>query len=219
MPSCNIIIYDNESTDGSVELATSLGCSIHSWSSNNIIDDYKYITIKNNCWKNIKNGWIIVADMDEWLCITENELEKERKNGTTILQVRGINIIGTSQTADLSDVDPSLFQHYFEHWPESKRLCFLREKIEEMSYKLGAHFCNPKGNITYSSTIYNNKHMHYMGLPFVLDKMKKRHERSQAMRAKGIAVHYIDDVQKLKEDYENAVIKSLYTIVSSSLPV
>ena len=219
IPSCHISIYDNESTDGSVELATSLGCSVHSWSSNNMLDDYKNIAIKNDCWKNIKNGWIIVADMDEWLCITEDELEKERRNGTTILQTRGINIVGTSQTVDLSDVDPSLFQCYMEHPPESKHLCFLREKIKEMSYALGAHFCNPKGNIKYSSTIYDNKHMHYMGLPFVLDKMKKRYERSAAMRAMGIAIHYIDDIQKITEEYENAVIQSSSNLVSSSVPI
>ena len=208
IPSCKITIYDNESTDGSVELARSLGCSIQSWSSNDIVNDYKYINIKNNCWKSITNGWIIVADMDEWLCITEKELEEERRKGTSILQTRGINIIGTSQTTDLSDIDPSYFQRYVEHPPESKHLCFLREKIKDMSYSIGAHSSMPRGIISYSSTIYDNKHMHYMGLPYVLDKMKKRYARSEKMRQMGIALHYTDDIQKIKEEYERIVLIS-----------
>ena len=48
-----------------------MNCEVMSWNSNNIIDDFKYLEIKNNCWKKIKNGWIIVADMDEYLCITK----------------------------------------------------------------------------------------------------------------------------------------------------
>ena len=48
LPSCNITIYDNESTDGSVELAKSLGCQVVSWSSGNINDVLLKKNISNN---------------------------------------------------------------------------------------------------------------------------------------------------------------------------
>ena len=38
-----------------------------------------------------------------------------------------------------------------------KKLCFLREKITEMNYEIGAHHSNPLGYIKYSSKIYYNK--------------------------------------------------------------
>jgi hypothetical protein len=105
LPSCNITIYDNESTDNSVEIAKSHGCNVISWSSNNIIDDNKYKEIKNNCWKGLNDGWVIMIDMDEFLCIKENELINEMREGTTILTVKGLDMVGESNTIDLSDID------------------------------------------------------------------------------------------------------------------
>lgn len=62
LPSCKITIYDNESTDNSVEISKSLNCNVISFSSNNIFNEDLLIKIRNNCWKEIKNGWVIMAD-------------------------------------------------------------------------------------------------------------------------------------------------------------
>jgi len=203
IPSCKITIYDNESTDNSVELAKSLGCNVVSWNSNNILDDHKYRAIKNNCWKNITNGWIIMIDMDELLCVTENELLDEITNGTTILEIKGLEMVGESNTVDLTDIDLQEINKYVEADYESKKLCFLREKIEEMNYEIGAHNIHPVGNIKYSSKIYYNKHMRPIGLNYFIDKTLKRYERSALMRSQGHAIHYINDVSKIIDEYNS----------------
>jgi len=206
LPSCKIIIYDNKSTDNSVEIAKELGCRVISWNSGDILNERKQTAIKNNCWKEINNGWIIVADMDEFLCITEEELLHEKKKGTSILKVKGIDMIGESESFDLTDIDLQIINKYEENVSESKNLCFFRKKIKEMHYDLGAHTCYPQGQIKYSSKEYYNKHMSYLGLKFITNKILKRYERTRKMRKKGLAIHYTDEIQKITDSYYSKLI-------------
>jgi hypothetical protein len=203
MPSCNITIYDNESTDSSVEIAKALGCTVVSWSSGNINNELEKINIRNTCWKKITNGWIIMADMDEWICITEEELDKEQKTGTSILRIKGLNMIGESATLDLSDINLHAIKTYRENDHESKNICFLRDKISSMNFGTGSHVCNPIGAVHYSSRIYVNKHMAVLGLKFLINKMIQRYGRSAFNRSKGMSTHYINDIAKITENYNH----------------
>lgn len=200
-PSCKITIYDNESTDTSVELAKSHGCNVVSWSSGDKIDDYKYREIKNNCWKTVESGWIIMADMDEFLCITEADLMEEMKKGVTILKTTGKDMVGESNTLDLSDIYLQTIVKYVDNNYMSKNVCFLREKIIEMNYDIGAHFCEPCGLVEYSQQFYVIKHMSNLGLNFIINKMTQRYNRSRDMRSENIAYHYTDDLDTIVTGY------------------
>lgn len=207
-PSANITIYDNESTDNSVELAKSLGCNVISWNSNNMIDDLKYKDIKNNCWKNVENGWIIMADMDEWLCISEQNLKEEEEKGTTIIKTKGLDMIGESNREDLTDINLHSIIKYIDNEFMSKKLCFHRNSIQEINYEAGAHYCSPVGNVVYSSKTYIIKHMSQLGLPFILNKTKNRYERSECMRNQGMAIHYTDDIEQITNNYNSLLLYS-----------
>ena len=101
--------------------------------------------------------------MDDFLCVTE-DLAKEMNNGTTILKITGYEMIGESNTLDLSDIDLQEIKKYVENKWESKSLCFLREAITNMNYDVGAHKCDPNGNIVYGLNVYINKHMNILGI-------------------------------------------------------
>jgi len=208
LPSCQITIYDNESTDNSVQIAKDLGCNVISWSSNNIIDDHKYIEIKNNCWKNVNNGWILMIDMDEWVNVTEEDLQNEMQNGTTILNIKGYNMIGESMNEELSDINLHQINKGVEYDMESKKLCFLKNAITDMNYSPGAHICDPKGDIKYSEKVYINKHMSSLGLPFLITKMRNRYERAKEMQKQGYATHYTDNADIITSEYNDALQKS-----------
>jgi hypothetical protein len=205
LPNCKITIYDNESTDNSVEIAKNLGCSVFSYSSNNIIDDGLYVKLKNSVWKGCNSGWVIMADMDEFLCVTEDELMKEMELGTTMLRIIGYDMIGESETIDLTDIDLQKINKYIVNHNESKNLCLLREAIIDMNYDVGAHICNPTGNVVYSYNVYINKHMSKLGLNFLINKLTKRYERSEKMRSYGLCRHYTNDIDKIKEDYKKSI--------------
>lgn len=205
LPNCKITIYDNESTDNSVEIAKNLGCNVFSFSSNNILNEDLQINLRNSIWKNCNSGWIIMADMDEFVCVTENELMEEMESGTTILQINGYDMIGESKTIDLTDIDLQKINKYIKNNYESKNLCFLREAIIDMNYGPGSHTCNPTGNVVYSRHIYINKHMSTLGLNFLINKYTKRYERSGAMRLRGMAIHYTQDINEINKLYYDSI--------------
>jgi glycosyltransferase involved in cell wall biosynthesis len=211
LPSCKITIYDNESTDNSVEIAKALGCNVISWSSNNIMNEDLQIELRNNCWKDITTGWIIMADMDEFVCVTENELLEEMNNGVTILQINGMEMVGESETLDLSDIDLQEINKYYYNNLESKKLCFLRESISDMNYGPGSHKSNPQGIINLSSKIYFNKHMQILGLNFFINKNIKRYERNEAMRKKKLNFHYMNNIEKIQQKYYCALNNCIQT--------
>ena len=174
------------------------------------MDEFKYKNIKTTCWKNIKSGWIIMADMDEFLCITEDQLKIEKQQGTPILNVKGFNMIGQSQKNDLTDIDLQDIVKYVEIQQENKNLWFLREGINEMNYDFGVHNCRPIGNIKYSSQKYINKHMDYLGLNFYINKMINRYQRSHQMRQYGLDGHYINDIMDITDNYDNKLNNCKY---------
>jgi FkbM family methyltransferase len=184
-----------------VELAKSLGCTVINWDTGNKIDDHKLRDLKNTCWKNITDGWIIMADMDEWLCVNESDLQDEFNNGTTILNVRGVNMIGESNLTDLSDIDMFSLEKLKDCSIESKKLCFLRESIIDINYSHGAHWCFPTGSIKYSLKTYINKHMHFLGLNFLINKYIQNYNRSHDMRKENMAIQYTDNIEKITSAY------------------
>lgn len=214
LPSANITILDNKSTDNSVNIAKSFNCKIVEWESpkcKNCIDDFEYRRLKNNCWKNLEDGWVLVIDMDEWLCITEQQLLEEQTNGTSIIKVKGIDMIGESKSITLEDIDLNKINKYNDNAMENKSLCFLRDKIIDMNYNLGAHCCKPSGNVVYSKQIYINKHMCYLGEAFLVNKMIKRQERAKEMQKHKLATHYTDNISDIKNKYQSYLKKcSIY---------
>jgi len=201
LPSCKITVYDNQSTDDSVKIAENLGCTVIDWNTDGITNEFKLQLLKNNCWKCIEKGWIIMADMDEFLYVTEDDLIKEMESGVSILNVKGYDMIGESKTEDLSDIDLQKINKSVDNPNESKKLCFLREKINDINYGIGAHFSYPEGDVVYSTSVYINKHMNILGLPFYTNRIIERCKRSEYMRSIGFDGHYISDIEEIKTIY------------------
>lgn len=206
-PNARIIICDNYSTDQSISIATNLGCQIIKWETTLDNFEFKLTELKNNIWKSA-SGWIIICDMDEWLDITEEQLKQEEISGTTILTIRGYDIIGNSESPILDDIDLETLNKAVPNHYENKQLCFNTKFIKETNYLHGCHHSNPVGQVKMSQTVYILKHMDWLGLPYKINKMKVRYERTFRMRQYGMAVHYTDNIEEITRQFNERLQKS-----------
>ena len=199
IPNCKITFIDNKSTDKSVDIAKKNGCNIISWSEGDEIVEYKYTEFKNNIWKNINDGWIIIGYIDEWLCVTNEQLELEKKKGTTFLDTHGYHMISNSKCPLLSDIDLHSINEGV-YW-RFKPMCFLRPQIKETNFNNGVFNHNVKGKFIKSSKKYFFKHMGgYMGYEFYKNKTINRFLRR---KNKTNASHYTNDIEKIKKNYND----------------
>lgn len=74
-PDCAITVYDNMSSDATVDIALSENCEVVPYDTGGKLSDAKYLEIKNHCWKQAKSDWVLVCDADELCFITQSHLE------------------------------------------------------------------------------------------------------------------------------------------------
>jgi len=68
--SSKITIYDNESTDNTVSIVNNYKkckTEVISFYSENSMNDYIHRDIKNKCWKDSTDDYVIVVDCDEFI--------------------------------------------------------------------------------------------------------------------------------------------------------
>lgn len=124
-----ITIYDNYSTDRSVEIAKSLGIEVIQYDSKNEIRDDMYLDIKNHCWKKSDCQWVIVCDIDEWLDYSNVDFSKDFQ----LVESHGYNMLGINTGMGVPSKD------------YSKTIMFKRASVFEMNYNFGCHQCTPAG--------------------------------------------------------------------------
>ena len=206
-------ILDNLSTDRSVEIAREVGCEVHSFGSQDIMNEFILTENRNNCWKEAGTSWILVIDMDEWLCIDETQLLEEQERGTTVIRFTGYNVVGESSSAELLDILPDEIHRLNKgvRWPsEDKQLCFRIPHIQEMNYAVGAHSNDPKGQVVYSETAYLNKHMCPLGLAFITKRYEERYKRSEWFSQRfGMNGHYHADCEKMKNEFQQWLLDAV----------
>jgi glycosyltransferase involved in cell wall biosynthesis len=212
-PSAKFVLVDNYSKDSSCEIAKENGVEIRQFDSGDKQCEEYMLYIRNTIWNDVKEGWVLMCDMDEWLEMTESQLMEEEERGSTIITTNGFSIIGNSKMSDLSDFD--LFKYDKGIWDTnySKRVLFKVPNVK-INYWWGCHKCFPEGNIKYSDIGYTLKHMNYLGVEYLVEKHSRRYFRNEVMRSKGMNGHYTLEIDKIKVIFD----KWLPQIVQMSIP-
>jgi len=168
-PNCKIIIYDNESTDSSVDIANKNGCEVITYKTNNQICDKTYLEIKNNVWKKSTTKWSFIGDVDELCDININDLIDEDLNNTSHIKFYGYDMVNMSNDPINIDVDLK----YGYHNPMYNKTLFINtEKLKEIQYNPGCHTCQPKGELKPQLKTYNLYHIKYIGEKYLIDRYR-----------------------------------------------
>lgn len=198
-PNCPITIYDNESTDNTVDIALDFNCEVNLNKTGGKLDDMRYLEIKNHCWKGQKEKWAIVCDADELLELSAPTLSQLDSNGTTIVQGRGFNMVNlVEDNLDIADMKYGVRAPSYD-----KYFAFNTELVREINYNAGCHTANPEGTVKIGvATCYHYKYIEK-------EYMVKRHAHyasrlSDVNKQRGFGLHYEYKADEIRAEFDSA---------------
>lgn len=192
-PNCDIVVYDNMSTDNTVEIAKEFDCEVIPYDTKNKLSDGKYLEIKNNCWRD-ESGWVLVADCDELLDICENDLINET---ASIISVEAYNMVNLNDNLDIESIVNGVRSTSYD-----KAYCFNSDKIKEINYSHGCHDCRPIGVVKYSKKKYKAFHYKYINLEYMILRhgiFAKRLSDENILR--GFGAHYNYSPERITNEF------------------
>lgn len=148
------VIYDSQSTDGSVDLlrrTPKVEVRDLIWTDS----DSMIVTLQNlhnTCWKESRGAadWVIVADIDEFLYQPDfpGYLRRCRKRGVTCIPALGYEMVSdrfpVPEQALLTTVRRGLPHHMM-----SKLRLFDPNAVDETNFGPGGHTAEPAGRVVY----------------------------------------------------------------------
>ena len=201
VPGCLITVYDNESTDNTVEIALQNNCKVISFSTNDQMDELTLMNIRNNCWKKTLSEWCLVVDADELVDINAEFL---KNLGTeNILKCKGYEMFGEEEDS----IDDLIYG--CESVGYSKPVLFRGWIFEEISFAPGNHSCSPipfEHNLLWSTINPNLYHTKWRSWSNGIERAhllaKKRSDHS---RQNNWNIHYEFDDSIHLDYYSNGI--------------
>ena len=177
-PRCNIVIFENQSTDRTAEICFRNGCDIRHYDSGGKLNELGMFTTKNNCWRDAKTDWVIVCDVDELLDINSEQLEEEAAQGVTKIKSESWQMVNMEDNLDFKNMKYG-FRDPNEHecFIYDKDLCFNKKLVDINYTHAGCHYCDSKGIIKESSKRYRMYHYRYINCDALCAKRRLTAER------------------------------------------
>jgi hypothetical protein len=151
-------IYDDGSTDGSIEILKSHPkVELRKWErkfpNSFITSQWRWL---NTVWQDSKGqaDWVVIVDIDEYLFVPQisirSKLDIYKENGVTLIPALGFEMLSEEfPDAEQDLVESESYGHY------EKLMCkvsiFNPDKIEKMNFTSGRHFAKPIGSVNFPS--------------------------------------------------------------------
>jgi glycosyltransferase involved in cell wall biosynthesis len=202
-----IIIYDNNSTDNTVQIAKQYSkvSKIISVDTNDRLDDNMYIEIRNSCWKDSDYDYVILVDADEFIYHDLDIRDYLNKTNFEVYQPKGYNMISLDfpkpGTLITEQIKTGIADRMYD-----KPVIFKPNSIKSVEYSLGTHsgvFHNGEQYILPHQSDLKLLHYKNLGFPFRIKKHKLFASRlSDSNIANGAGVHYTWSEQTQKEEFD-----------------
>lgn len=209
----NITIYDNQSTDNSVEIIKSFGANVISYDTNNEIRDDIYLDIKNNCWKQSNADWVIVIDIDEFIYHTDIKTKLLNTNSSIIVPI-GFEMISENIPIYNNNLITDCIKTGFQYKNSSKPCIFNPRKIKEINFLPGCHEVSPIGDVTYD-VLTDIKLLHYKHInrEYVIKKHSSYCKRLSSINLKkNWGHHYKKTSNEIHSLFDEYLDKSYHVI-------
>lgn len=203
LPGCTICVMDNESTDDTARIAQRMGCMVHSFSTNNTLDDIGRLELKEKARVYMPGmDWILNVDTDEYLVVNMEDLEMEKAAGTSVFRTCAYDLRGDSMYADLRDLN--VFAISRGSVPpahdDNKPMCYAPSLVTRMNYEPGCHRARPAGTVRLSRKKYMFYHFHGMGVAFQLARYVQNDSRNNSA-GKQLGIHYTAREHEIRSQY------------------
>lgn len=218
----NIVVFDNESSDGSRKMVEDHPKGIlKTYSSNGQIRDDLYLQIKNNVWKTDKTAdWVIIVDVDELFYAKDiiKFLENAEKNEYTIIKPKGLKFWSENSPTTSGQIYEEI---YMAKECLTKMCCFRPKEIQEINYLPGCHNANPTGNVKILETsMAYFLHFHFIGKEFI-DKRREQYKArlSEWNKKYDLGTHYMAGKEGNTERFEVMRNNPEYTDIRKELGI
>lgn len=206
-----ITIFDNMSSDSSVDIIRSFkGCKTHiiQYESGGTLNDFKYLEIKNNCWKSDPSEYVVVSDLDEFLYFEDIDKYLKENSEYDLHTPNGYDMVSETYPKYESKITQQV-THGFYHTGLCKTILFKPNSIFDINYLPGAHSVIPLGyGIINKSGDDSLKLLHYKRLS--LEHMISRYElfksrMSEANLRLGAGSHYLKTAADVEMDFNDSL--------------
>ncbi|HKQ37758.1 MAG TPA: glycosyltransferase family 2 protein [Verrucomicrobiae bacterium] len=203
-----IFIYDDSSTDRSVELLrASPKVEVRPLLRRTESYLVAHLALFENCWRESrgKADWVCLADLDEFVYHPDwcSYLDAQKEAGVTVIQAVGFDMISESFPEPTADLATSLTCGV-RNIQMDKTPLFDPVAIEQMNHIVGRHRCTPVGRVKLPQS-YRMQLRHYkaLGLDYILTRSHALAGRfSEEDLARGWGLHNIRDDEAIRVQFQ-----------------
>ena len=182
----NITIYDNMSTDNSVNIMNEYGVNVIRFNTGGKFEESLLMYIRNTCWKGSDADWVIVCDMDE-IIYHENIIETLTNTNANHIVTEGYEMMSETLPTTEGQIYEELKFGYFKP-AYSKPCLFKPSEITNINFTPGSHAATPTGPniISIKNSGIKLLHYKYINREVLIKKYKHyKFRQSKEMKKKG----------------------------------